>query len=120
MAEARGRRQRRKRQAHRDNTAFMPGAIPGRLVTEVFDLIRDVPGYFTYDDCAHFVLLLRMQRRLGVRGDLMEIGTYFGRSTAVLASELRADERLLACDPFENEAAYRYSTPPLATTSCGA
>jgi len=93
-------------------TAFMPGAIPGRLVTEVFDVIRDIPGYFTYDDCAHFVLLLRMQTQLGIRGDILEIGTYFGRSTAVLASELRADERLLACDPFENEAVYGYSTPP--------
>jgi len=75
----------------------MSGAIPGRLVTDTFDPIRDIPGYFTYDDCAHFVLLLRMQKRLGVHGDLLEIGTYFGRSTAVLASELRADEWLLAC-----------------------
>lgn len=112
MVEARARWLRRKRQALRDNTAFMSGAIPGRLVTDTFGPIRDIPGYFTYDDCAHFVLLLRLQKRLGVHGDILEIGAYFGRSTAVLASELRADERLLACDPFENETTYGYSAPP--------
>ena len=90
----------------------MSGAIPGPLVVDTFDRIRNIPGYFTYDDCAHFVLLLRVQKRLGVHGDLLEIGTYFGRSTAVLASELAAGERLLACDPFEKETTYGYSTPP--------
>jgi predicted O-methyltransferase YrrM len=112
LAEARGRWLWRKRQAFRNQTAFMPGAKPGRLATETFGPIRDIPGYFTYDDCAHFVLLLRMQKRLGVHGDLLEIGTYFGRSTAVLAAELGADEWLLACDPFEKETAYSYSAPP--------
>jgi len=112
LGEARGRWLRRKRQAFRDQTAFMSGAVPGRLAKETFDPIRDIPGYFTYDDCAHFVLLLRLQKRLGVHGDLLEIGTYFGRSTAVLAAELGADEFLLACDPFENETAYGYSAPP--------
>jgi predicted O-methyltransferase YrrM len=90
----------------------MLGAIPGRLATDTFRPIRDVPAYFTYDDCAHFVLMLRMQKQLGVHGDLVEIGAYFGRSTAVLASELRADECLLACDPFEKETTYGYSAPP--------
>jgi predicted O-methyltransferase YrrM len=81
-------------------------------VTETFNSVRDIPGYFTYDDAAHFVLLLRMQTRLGVRGDLLEIGTYYGRSTAVLAAELGSEERLLTCDPYEGETAYGYSAPP--------
>lgn len=112
LADARGRSLRQKRQALRDNTDFMPGALPGRLVTETFDVVRDVPGYFTFDDAAHFVLLLRMQTRLGVQDDLLEIGTFFGRSTAVLAAELGAGERLLACDPFDKETAYGYTAPP--------
>lgn len=112
LANARGRWLRRQRQELRDNTDFMPGARPGPLVTETFNSVRDIPGYFTYDDAAHFVLLLRMQTQLGVLGDLLEIGTYYGRSTAVLAAELGSEERLLTCDPYEAETAYGYSSPP--------
>jgi predicted O-methyltransferase YrrM len=66
----------------------------------------------TYDDVVHFLLVLRMQSALGVKGDILEIGAYYGRSAAVLAYGLSSGERLLLCDPFEGETAYHYERPP--------
>jgi predicted O-methyltransferase YrrM len=36
-----------------------------------------------------------------MRGDLLEIGCYHGRSAALLAMYLRPDERLVVCDAFD-------------------
>jgi predicted O-methyltransferase YrrM len=91
--------------------AFLPGAKPCRLVTDVFDKLQGVPGYFTYDDLTHFSLLLRMQSAMDVGGDVLEIGAYYGRSAALLGHELQPGERLVICDPLEVEEAYRYPEP---------
>lgn len=45
------------------------------------------------------------QRSAGVTGDFFEIGTYHGRSAALLASLLREGEQLGVCDLFGVEAA---------------
>ena len=76
-----------------------PESRPGPLV-DLFSRIRTIPGWFTYDDCVHFHLVLRMQELMGVQGDMLEIGSYHGRSTACMAVYLRPDETLVVCDAF--------------------
>jgi predicted O-methyltransferase YrrM len=70
-------------------------------MVEVFDRIRTLPGWFNADDCAHFHLILSMQSLNGLHGDLLEIGSYHGRSAGVLAASLQPGERLVVCDAFE-------------------
>jgi cephalosporin hydroxylase len=70
-------------------------------VREVWSRARLLPGWFTVDDCAHFALVLNLQSALGVRGDLVEIGVYHGRSALVLAHHAARDERVILCDTFE-------------------
>lgn len=84
-----------------NTTAFRRGAVPAPLIVEVFDRIRTIPGWFNAADCAHFHLILSMQSLGGLRGDLLEIGSYHGRSACLLAWALRAGERLVICDAFE-------------------
>lgn len=84
-----------------NRTSFAPGAIPGSLVSDVFDKIRLMPGWFNFDDCSHFTLVLGMQHFLGVTGDLLEIGSFHGRSTCVLAHCMQPGEKLVVCDAFE-------------------
>ena len=69
----------------------------------------EVPGYFSTLDAEMFTTLSEQQARLGVNGDLLEIGVWFGRS-AILLGYLACDgERVHVNDLFE--------TPP--TTEAG-
>jgi len=77
-------------------------------------VVRTIPGWFTADDCAHFYLVLAMQRASGLVGDLFEIGSYHGRSTCLLAHCLGDDERLIVCDAFERETDDPYRERPTA------
>jgi hypothetical protein len=76
-------------------------ARPGPL-TVLYDQIRPLPGYFTYDDVVAFTILLRTQSISGVTGDLLEIGSYHGRSTAVIGRCVQPGERFIICDTFES------------------
>lgn len=40
------------------------------------------------------------QKERGITGDIMEIGTYYGKSSAVLGQFLAADEEFYCCDTF--------------------
>jgi predicted O-methyltransferase YrrM len=80
-------------------TYFARDARPGEAA-ELFADLAAVPGWFTYDDLASFLLVLRYQTAVGITGDVLEIGTYYGRSTSALARGLAGDERLIVCDPF--------------------
>jgi hypothetical protein len=84
-------------------TAFGSHHVRSPLLTDVFDKITEIPGFFTVDDCAHFSLILSTQSSLGFRGDVLEIGSYYGRSTAVIAAAMQTDEVLVVCDLFELE-----------------
>lgn len=90
----------------------LPTAKPGFLTTDVIAKLRDINGYFNEDDCMHFFLVLRMQSELGKRGDMLEIGSYFGRSTALLAYCLQPSERLVVCDSFRAPTEDQYSEKP--------
>ena len=96
----------------RGDTTFCAGAEPGALTVEVAERIKTIPGWFTSDDCGHFALVLRLLGGFGLRGDLVEIGTYHGRSAAVLAHFVAAGERLVLCDWFGAAPAGLYEAPP--------
>ncbi len=85
-------------------------------VSRLFQAVDPVPGWFNLDDASHFWLVLRMQSALGVTGDLLEIGSYHGRSTAFMAACLEAGERLVVCDAFEADTEDEYRDKPSAMT----
>lgn len=95
-----------------NTVSWSDDARDGPLARDVFARIRSIPGWFNVDDCAHFHLVLSMQTTMGVTGDLFEIGSYHGRSTAAMASRLAPGERLVVCDAFEADTSDRYANPP--------
>jgi hypothetical protein len=96
-----------------DPLLFGMNARPGPLVS-LYDEIKDLPGYFTYDDVVAFTLLLHTQHISGVTGDILEIGSYHGRSTAVIGRCVQPHERFIICDTFERPAEETYPEPPSA------
>lgn len=93
-----------------NTTTFARDSRPGPTAS-LFASIARVPGWFTYDDCAHFCLVLNTQFAAGARGDILEIGSYHGRSTIVLADCLQPGEKLVVCDPFQRGEVY-VGNPP--------
>ncbi|MDG9716243.1 class I SAM-dependent methyltransferase [Streptomyces sp. DH24] len=70
--------------------------LPGEL--------NDVPGWFPPLDQMLFTWFLDRQEAGGVRGDLLELGAYLGKSAILLGAHLRGDERFTVCDLFESDA----------------
>lgn len=66
---------------------------------------RTVDGWFSGIDARTFLAFGSLQDDLGVRGDILEIGGYVGRSAILLGYLLRPGERLLVVDLFGEEAA---------------
>ncbi|MEV7773444.1 class I SAM-dependent methyltransferase [Kitasatospora sp. NPDC086791] len=64
----------------------------------------DIPGWFFSLDRAAFGHLLTTQTTAGVTGDILELGSYLGRSAVLLGDHLRPGERLTVCDLFDSEA----------------
>jgi predicted O-methyltransferase YrrM len=87
----------------------------GPLVTAVAPRLETIPGWFHLDDMAHFSLVLGTQRASGVRGDILEIGCYFGRSAALLAMHLQPGEHLYLIDVFDLASDESYTAPSVAT-----
>jgi hypothetical protein len=98
--------------ALRTDTIFCEGAEPGPIAVEIGERVKTIPGWLTIDDCGHFALVLRMQSAFGLRGDVVEIGTYHGRSAAALAHFLVEDERLVLADWFDGAPRGGYNDPP--------
>lgn len=63
-----------------------------------------IPGWFWPEDYDLFDRLLGQQLDDDVRGDLLEIGTYHGKSAILMGYGLRDNEELLVCDLFGAEA----------------
>jgi predicted O-methyltransferase YrrM len=63
--------------------------------------IEQIEGMFSPFSMAAMDMLLAFQRSLGARGDILEIGTYHGKSAALLGTHLRAGERLVLVDIFD-------------------
>lgn len=96
----------------RTSTEVADIGTPGPLIRHVFDPLKHVPGWFNVDDCAHFHIVLAMQTSMGLHGDMLEIGSYHGRSTAMMATRLAPGERLVVCDLFESDQGDHYANRP--------
>ncbi|GGT30483.1 class I SAM-dependent methyltransferase [Streptomyces chromofuscus] len=66
--------------------------------------LDDVPGWFPVLDQVLFDWLLNRQEAAGVRGDLLEVGVYMGKSAIFLGRHLREGEHYTVCDLFEGDA----------------
>ncbi len=66
--------------------------------------LDDVPGWFPVLDQTLFNWFLDRQESAGMRGDLLEIGVYMGKSAIFLGRHLRAGEGYTVCDLFEGDA----------------
>ncbi|MER5349309.1 class I SAM-dependent methyltransferase [Kitasatospora sp. NPDC002551] len=66
--------------------------------------VTDIPGWFFELDQEAFRHLLTAQSAAGLSGDILELGSYLGRSAVLLGDHLRPDERLTVCDLFDSEA----------------
>ena len=63
--------------------------------------MESIPGWFASTDLQLFKITSEVQHSLGIRGDLLEIGTYFGRSGILLGYLAGNDEQLVICDLFD-------------------
>lgn len=71
-------------------------------VTEYWSRRHEVPGAFWDIDFALFDMTLQWQEQTDVRGDLLEVGALFGKSSIVLGRHARPDETVHICDVFED------------------
>ncbi|MFE7486324.1 class I SAM-dependent methyltransferase [Kitasatospora sp. NPDC057541] len=63
-----------------------------------------MPGWFFRLDQEAFHHLLTAQSTAGLTGDILELGSYLGRSAVLLGDHLRPGERLTVCDLFDSDA----------------
>lgn len=66
--------------------------------------IDSVDGWFPKGDRLAFQVFGDLQAKFGIRGDLMEIGVFFGKSAIMLGFFKRPDESIVVCDLFEDPA----------------
>jgi Methyltransferase domain len=62
---------------------------------------EQIPGFFYIADFILFDFILAHQLDIGVAGDMLEIGVFRGKSAILMGCGLRNDERLIACDLFD-------------------
>ena len=96
----------------RNSTSFTLIGEPSPIIKEVFEFTKTVPGWFNIDDCSHFYLILSLQSACGIEGDLFEIGSYHGRSAALMSRCLQRDEKIVICDAFESDTEDHYTNKP--------
>ena len=63
----------------------------------------DVPGWFYPADRVLFQAISATQRSAGIRGDILEIGCFRGKSAILLGFEKQESERLYVCDLFGDD-----------------
>ncbi|MFI5532328.1 class I SAM-dependent methyltransferase [Kitasatospora sp. NPDC051853] len=76
--------------------------------------LDDVPGWFWRVDQELFGWLLARQSANGIKGDLLELGSYLGRSAILMGRHLQAGERFTVCDLFDSEAPDEDNTAEMA------
>jgi len=89
----------------------VPYTNPGDAL-QLYLRVEKIPGFFNYDDAQHFQLALRMQALMGVTGDLLEIGSWKGRSASFMSFFVQPGERLIISDVFSQPASDVYSEYP--------
>jgi hypothetical protein len=63
--------------------------------------LADIPGWLDAIDFSVLRFIDEIQERIGLVGDLLEIGAYQGRTAVLLQYFCRGSERLAVCDVFE-------------------
>ncbi|MEW2621758.1 class I SAM-dependent methyltransferase [Streptomyces sp. NPDC048106] len=66
--------------------------------------LDDVPGWFPVLDQMLFDWFLTRQETGGMRGDLLEVGVYMGKSAIFTGRHQRPGEKYTVCDLFEGDA----------------
>ncbi|WP_084263495.1 class I SAM-dependent methyltransferase [Actinomadura formosensis] len=66
--------------------------------------LDDVKGWFPRVDQLLFTWFLERQERLGHTGDLVELGSYLGKSAILMGRHPRENERFTVCDLFDSDA----------------
>ncbi|WP_207943389.1 class I SAM-dependent methyltransferase [Actinomadura sp. KC345] len=66
--------------------------------------LDDVKGWFPKIDQSLFTWFLERQDRLGETGDLVELGSYLGKSAILMGRHTRDGETFTVCDLFDSEA----------------
>ncbi|MGW0087370.1 class I SAM-dependent methyltransferase [Streptomyces sp. NPDC003393] len=66
--------------------------------------LDEVPGWFPVLDQVLFDWFLERQETAGVRGDLLEVGAYMGKSAIFIGRHRQPGERYTVCDLFEGDA----------------
>jgi hypothetical protein len=66
--------------------------------------LDDVKGWFPKVDQLLFTWFLERQERQGLHGDLVELGSYLGKSAILMGRHLRDGETFTVCDLFDSEA----------------
>ena len=78
---------------------------------EALAFIRDIHGWLEEDEAE---MLYRFVLELGTRGPILEIGSWHGKSTIVLASAAkRVGSRVFAVDPHEGITYWQDDVPPM-------
>jgi Methyltransferase domain len=67
--------------------------------------MSEIHGGFHHPDPQVFRAICEAQTEHGITGDILEIGSYLGRSAIVLGFLIDGEERLHICEPFPNPTA---------------
>lgn len=81
------------------------------LWTAYAEKVDKVDGWFFEADVELFSHLLARQTAEGISGDMLEIGTYQGKSAILMGYGLRDDEELVICDLFEAVVDHTHGSP---------
>ncbi len=84
------------------DTVHLRPAPPGSA-SDYIRRLDDIPGWFLPVDARLLMGVDQLQRERGITGDLLEIGTYKGKSAILLGYLRRDPERLIVCDVFEDQ-----------------
>jgi SAM-dependent methyltransferase len=75
---------------------------PARSALEYVAIKDSVRGWLLDIDATLFVGVDALQRAHGIRGDLLEIGVFYGKTSILMGYLARPGETLVACDVFED------------------
>ena len=76
------------------------------LLTWIISRFRQkvILGWLTKTDSQIIANLLQLQNSRGLKGNVLEIGVYKGKSVPILASNMTSGEKLVLCDLFDTKA----------------
>lgn len=96
----------------RTSTKYSHIGPSGPLVKDLFEKITVIPGAFNLDDMNHFYCILKSQTVFGLSGNILEIGTFFGRSTSMMCAVMEDGEVMHVCDAFTQSTEDSYTAQP--------